>query len=51
MLLQDRHTHLAPVASASSRFTVVATPATALSQDRQIGALRRLGIFQAGIQQ
>jgi len=51
MLLQDRHTRLSPAARAPSRITVVTIPVATLSLDRQIGALRRIGIFQTGIQQ
>lgn len=50
MLLQNRHTDLAHVARTADRFTVATTRVVMTSQDGQIGAIRRIGTFQAGIQ-
>ncbi len=47
--LQNRHTRSSLVARTPDRFTVATTRVVTPSQDGQIGAIRRIGSFQAGI--
>ncbi|MFN7985255.1 MAG: hypothetical protein U0Q11_25725 [Vicinamibacterales bacterium] len=47
--LQNRHTRPSLAARTPDRFTVATAQVVITSQDGQIGAIRRIGSFQAGI--